>query len=160
MKKRLLAIPVAALAGVMLIAAHSGGATAAPPQPETRVTLSEIRETALRIAARVGEPSPHVEAAETTLAGAASLFTPGEAPPNITDPRTGEPWADSPVVFVAMTGHFTGDDGPIPEGVPTPTGSLMELLIDSASGSVVGEYVGHEPAPNLHELNATVTELG
>ncbi len=160
MKKRLLAVLVAATIGAVLIAVLSGGATATPAQPATQVALSEVHGTALRIASRVGEPSPRIEAAETTLGEAASLFTPGEGAPNLTDPRTGKPWADSPVIFVVMIGHFTGTDSPIPKGVPTPTGSLMELLVDSASGSVVGEYVGNETPPNLHELNATVTDLG
>ncbi len=160
MKKRLLAVLVAAAIGAILIAVLSGGATATPAQPETRVALSEVRETALRIAAIASEPSPHIEAAETTLGEAASLFTPGEGAPNVTDPRTGEPWADSPVIFVAMTGHFTGGGVPAPRGTAPPTGSLMELLIDSVSGSVVGEYIGNAATPNLRELNATVTDLG
>lgn len=89
------------------------------------------------------------------------MFAPGGGAPNVTDPRTGEPWADSPVIFMAMTGNFTGPgDVPTPRGTTPPTGSLMELLIDSASGSIVGEYIGSATAPNLHELNGTVTDLG
>lgn len=160
MTKRLLAVFVAAAIGAVLVAALSGGAAATPVQPEVRVSLSQVRETALRIAAIAGEPSPHIEAAEATLERAASLFTPGEGAPNVIDPRTGKPWAESSVVFVTMTGHFTGGDVPTPRGAAPPKGSLMDLLIDSVSGSVVGEYIGNGAVPNLHDLSPTVTDLG
>lgn len=55
----------------------------------------------------------------------------------------------TPVIFVAMTGHFTGADAPVPSGSKPITGTTMDLAIDAVSGSVVVEYVGNEPAPDL-----------
>ncbi len=138
-----------------MVAALSGGATASTTttgptstQPE-RVTVAEATGIALRVAAACGEPNPKIETAETTLEHAVSL-TGAPAPElNITDPRTGKSFADSPMILVAMTGHFTGADGPIPDGYKPPTGTTMDLAIDAVSGSVVVEYVGNEPAPDL-----------
>lgn len=155
MKKRLLPIALALACGAALVAPLSGGATASTTttgptttQPE-RVTVAEATGIALRVAAACGEPNPKIEAAETTLEHAVSLSGAPAPEPNIIDPRTGKSFADSPVILVAMTGRFTGADAPVPSGSKPITGTTMDLAIDAVSGSVVVEYVGNEPAPDL-----------
>jgi hypothetical protein len=155
LKKRLLAIALAVASGAAVIAALSVGATASTTttgptttQPE-RVTVAEATGIALQVAAVCGEPNPKIETAETTLEQAVSLSGAPAPEPTITDPRTGKSFADSPVILVAMTGHFTGADAPVPSGSKPITGTTMDLAIDAVSGSVIVEYVGNAPTPDL-----------
>jgi hypothetical protein len=162
LKKRLIPIALALACGAALVAPLSGGATASTTttgptttQPE-RVTAAEATGIALRVAAACGEPNPKIETAETTLEHAVSLTGAPAPEPNLTDPRTGNSFADSPVILVAMTGHFTGADAPVPSGSKPITGTTMDLAIDALSGSVVVEYVGNEPAPDLSTTGNSV----
>jgi hypothetical protein len=163
MRKRLFVGSIAA-AGItaILIVSLSAGASAEPTEasvPAKPLTTAEIRSLAVGTAAEDGEMAPEaVEATSGTLAQSAQATDPEDAPPVITDPRTGRPWGDSAVDVVTMRGQFTAN-GPHPAGMPAPTGTVLTLTIDAKSGRVVAQSLRNTPT-DLRQINPAVTTLG
>jgi hypothetical protein len=161
-KKLIAAVAVVAVAALITLSVwHTKGASAESRAPVVAAapTMAQIQQIALSAAARNGEPEPSdVEEASGTLGLVAGTLMPGRAGPNLTDPETGKPLAESIVDVVTMRGHFTYD-GPMPPGVPAPTGTVLSLVIDAHSGFVDGESLGSS-TPDLHDISPTVTSLG
>lgn len=159
-------IAMALVAAVVLAGIwHIKGAAAGPelqPALESAPTMADIEETALRTAAADGESAPTgMEEASGTLGQAGLVLDPrdGQAGlPEITDPRTGKPWAESAVYVVTMHGHFTSS-GPVPRNAAVPTGTVLSMVIDAKSGFVVARSLS-DTARDLHQVNPTVTKLG
>jgi hypothetical protein len=59
----------------------------------------------------------------------------------------------TPSTTVTMHGHFVLDDVPRPQGTAPPTGSVLTLVIDNASGSVTDVGLT-DSAPNLARVGA------
>ncbi len=164
MYKRLIAVAVVAAAVALGVGIwHTKGASAqnAPEAEPAEVapTMAQIDHAALEVAAREGEPAPtSVEETSGTLAQTARAIDPQDAPPTVTDPRTGKPWSESAVYIVTMQGHFTYD-GPLPRGQATPTGTTLNVVIDAKTGFVVTRSLGKAPL-DLRQISPNVITLG
>jgi hypothetical protein len=159
---------VLALLGALLAA--SSGAAGTPTASSstdgvintatpTASQLSVVQSAALKQAASAGDASPTIEATVGSMGQAQSLIDPAATQPQVIDERTGLPWSSSSVYVVSMHGHFTAAQAGTPPGYPTPSGTVMDLLIDRASGITVGVHIG-SAGTDLHSLNPTVTKLG
>lgn len=162
-KRVIAAVAVAAGVALALTAWHAKGASAqSGSQSEANVapTIAQIQQMALLSAANDGQSVPaNVEEASSTLGQVAHAIDPQDGTgPTVTDPRTGNPWAESPVYVVTMQGHFTYN-GPTPRRGKVPTGTVLTIAIDAQSGDVVAESLGGA-TPDLHAISPTVTTLG
>ncbi len=164
---RRLMIIASLLAGVLGIGigiAASTGASAesasqSPAEAEVAPIAAGVEQIALRYAAADGDAAPtDVESAPTSM-GTASTFL-NESPPMNVDPRTGEPFAQTPVYVVTMRGQFVANGVPIPHGDVVPTGSTLDLIIDAKSGFVISIYLTNEAAPDLSQLTAPQSSAG
>jgi outer membrane receptor protein involved in Fe transport len=148
----------AAIGAVSLAAAADGEAersSATAPNGVERV------DVAARLAAgAAGEPAPtNVQIAKGDLRTALTTLNPlGGGGPSVIDPRTGRPWAESPVYVVTMNGHFQLKEAHVPRGQPLPQGSVMELVIDALSERVVSRHVQSTPGADLRQLGGAVVE--
>jgi hypothetical protein len=70
-----------------------------------------------------------------TLEMAEAIIGGGSTPPQLIDPRTGKPLAQSSVYLVTMAGRFAIARH-VPENEPVPTGTRLSLVIDAALGYV------------------------
>jgi hypothetical protein len=162
MTKRRLAVAItsAAIAAVVIVSLTTGASAQSNESTGTQRPLAtgEVRSLALGTAGHDGEMAPtEIQATSGTLAQAAHATDPDDPVPTITDPRTGRPWAESPVEVVTMRGHFTSG-GPHPAGTPEPTGTVLTVTIDSASGRIVSQAIGNAPVA-MEEISPTVTKL-
>jgi hypothetical protein len=163
MRKRLLAATsMGSVIAVALIVSLTTGASAEPPEaaPAAKaLSTAEVRDRALWAAGQDGEMAPtEIEAASGTLAQSAQATDPQDPAPTITDPRTGRPWAESPVEVVTMRGQFTSN-GSHPPGTPEGTGTVLTVTIDKQSGRIVSRSLGNTPVA-LDGISPTVTKLG
>jgi hypothetical protein len=163
MIKRLVAGAAVAvgLALITLSVWHTKRASAEPQLPFATPTLGQVRETAVKVAARYYDdaaPSAMEEAGSTLAVAARAVDPSGATVPELTDPSTGKPWSESLVDTVTMRGRFIYG-GPGPSGSPVPTGTVLTVFIDATSGAVDGEILSETPV-DLHEINTTVTALG
>jgi hypothetical protein len=156
MKLRLLEAALAvALPALGVVLSQGAGAESAPSQAS--MTLLAAQGKALAIATEDGEANPQIAAAQTTLAKAVAVATPGETAPNFYNPQTQETWAtSSPVVIVTMTGHFTLHNVPIQKNAALPTGSVITLMYEPMTESLISESIKNGAAPDLDELGTTV----
>jgi hypothetical protein len=60
------------------------------------------------------------------------------------------------VDVVTEAGHFTGSDLPTPSGSAAPTGTQLTLVIDHATGDIIGVGLT-DTAPNLAQLGQTAS---
>lgn len=115
-----------------------------------RPSLSEQRILALgeQVAARSGDPRPtliqhaagtHFEAVR--ISGGDLVFE----------------WNWS--YLIAVRGHFTATDAPIPPGAKPPTGTVITLVVDARSGRVT-DFGISDRYPPLAELGPVTTDLG
>jgi hypothetical protein len=154
-----LSIAVAVILGVTLSHFQSSTAVAQNTSTtEVAPTLPQLRATALRIATKAGDKTPtSIEETSGTLGHAATAIDPQDAPPEVTDPRTGAPWASSSVDIITMRGDFEAY-GRIPRGQPVPTGTVLTFVVDAQSGFVEIISIGNA-APDLATVGANVTNL-
>src|SRR5580704_5049986 len=94
------------------IAASNGASAQSVSQPPAEVevapTAAGVEQIALRCAAADGDAAPTaVESAFTSMGTASTLLD--QSAPTIVDPRTGEPFAQTPVYVVTMRGHFVAN---------------------------------------------------
>jgi hypothetical protein len=150
--------------GVGIGVAVTGGASAQGASQsvagvEVAPTVAGVEQVALRYAAGDGDAAPtDVESASTSM-GAASALLDESAPMNV-DPRTGEPFAQTPVYVVTMRGRFVANGVPIPHGDVAPTGSTLDLIVDAKSGFVISVYITNEAALDLSQLTAPQSSAG
>jgi hypothetical protein len=170
--RRLLALVVVGASAIALVVSigfsDAKGASAEstsasePAQSEVAPTAATLQQEALTVAGDSGDPDPTaIEETSGTLGQAAMLLDPqdGQAGvPQITDPRTGRPWSESPAYVITMHGQFT-PNVPHPKGTLAPTGTVLNLIIDAKSGFVEGRSVGSS-ALNLSQINPDVTRIG
>jgi hypothetical protein len=133
-----------------------------PASSEVPPTMATLHEEALAVASASGDSAPtEIEETSGTLGQVAMLLDPqdGQASvPQITDPRTGRPWSESPAYVITMHGDFTLNF-PQPHGVPASTGTVLTLVIDAKSGFVESQSVG-SGTPNLRQINLDVSRMG
>ncbi|MGH2853949.1 MAG: hypothetical protein ACRDLF_07130 [Solirubrobacteraceae bacterium] len=98
------------------------------------------------------EQSGTVTSAEAvpTTAGAALELNPHFVPDESAMPQS---VAETPVLVVAMHGHFVYQMAKVRPGTDPPEGSTFAYTVDSATGEVAATYVGNE-SPKLSTLGA------
>lgn len=122
----------------------------APGATLTNAQVKSIEATALEVAGQDDENAPTMSIAGKTLSlkDALSSIASDTTAPEITDPRTGEPWSHSSVYLVTMQGHFSIARH-VPQGMSIPTGTQLTLAIDVATGRVVSTQLRDESPPVL-----------
>jgi hypothetical protein len=159
-------------AGASALAGTSGAAGPTSASSETAKQVldlsapsaseqTSIYATATQEAGAAGEATPSsIEATTTTMGQAQLLVSPESSNPSaVIDPRSGEPWSDSAVYAVTMHGYFTLSQAQVPRGDHAPVGTVLTMMIDRASGDVVGIHLGTAEA-NLSSLNQPVIKWG
>jgi hypothetical protein len=117
----------------------------APTGPE--LELSKVQGIALTRASWAQDTEPtDTQAAQGTFEQVRHVMDPQlvtSAPTSAGE----EAYLHSQALLVVMHGQFTLDDAPVPKGQPSPTGSVMELIVNAHTGFVEGVYLGeHEPS--------------
>jgi hypothetical protein len=127
-------------------------------RPEIRAgadTHAAVRPEALALGAAQsdGDPSPTAQQSvkTTVLDGAMTLSPPGSEAP--TDSAAARASLSKKAELVVLHGHFTLGSAPVPRGASTPTGSVLSLVIDEATGAIVFTALTNH-APSLHSLEA------
>lgn len=93
----------------------------------TAITDGQAVGLARAVAAQDGENAPSaIEMVRSTHALALRYVDPGET-------TTAD---DGNVVVLVLHGHFTASQGPHPPGAAPPSGSVMTLVLDAASGQL------------------------
>ncbi len=159
---RWLAVLSVLAVGVTIGVASIGGAAAAgvaqPPAGGAQSGVEGADVAARMDATAAGDAAPeNVQIAKADLRGAMQTLNPAGGVPNVTDPRTGRPFGESPVYVVTMSGQFRLDEAHVPRGQSLPEGSVMEVVVDALSERVISRHVQSSPAAELRQLGA-VTE--
>jgi hypothetical protein len=166
---------VAAL-GVVITVVSTSGASAQSPAADEAAARAEVQNVsalsseetsviyaqAMRAAEQASDPAPEaIELTVTTMGAATELLEGSNQPANntITDPRTGEPWADSAVYVVAMRGNFVLSNVSVRKGAEAPRGADLTLLIDRQLDKIVGVHVS-DASNSLQSLGTPVTAWG
>jgi hypothetical protein len=122
-------------AGVM----HPVGAKAIP--------LSAVAQIAAERAAQDGGAPPHsMTVSQATLGQALEAIRPNsvrQAREHANAAQTA--YLSTPTDLVELHGSFTLKDIPVPRGAPTPTGTVLRLLVNADTGEVEGRWVGSAP---------------
>jgi hypothetical protein len=148
-KRRLVAVMVLAgvalFVGVQVLSASAGPsqATAADPfagyvtPSGPDIPLEKVVALADARSAEAGQPDPPMSEGKGTLEAAMRTI---DRSTNLTEQtsRGYRAMLATPVDLVVMQGHFTLGDALVPAGRPAPTGSVLDLVIDSHTGAVIG----------------------
>jgi len=161
----MLALSVVGLASIAVtqVISASAGTSPAPSPPVSdpfaaymppsgpELPLAQILTTARSDSVRAGVPSPSaVAVAQGSLREVMRTVNPDVTLPS--SPGGGqEAWLNSTVDLVSMHGGFTLHDAHVPHGYPAPTGSVLDLVIDTHSGELVGRILGTS-TPDLQQL--------
>jgi hypothetical protein len=147
-------IPAQSPTEIQRIAEKGPPVTEAPPTgPE--LSLSEIRQIALKYARLANNADPSViSVAQGSFASARAVV---EANVDTNAPSGSDklPWSANSTYLVVMHGNFTLDNVPIPPGHPSPTGTVMGLILDAHTGFPEGRYVG-PTTPDLQMLGPVI----
>lgn len=118
------------------------------PGPEPRLGEDKILALATQAATGAGDPSPSlIQHAEGTHFDAV-LISSGDLVFE---------WNWS--VLIALRGHFTANGAPIPAGAKAPTGTVLTLVVNAATGEVTDFGIG-DIYPPLVQLGPVTTDLG
>jgi hypothetical protein len=122
-------------------------------QTGPELSLSEVKQIALKYAGLAQEPSPStISVAQGSFADAQAIMESsigGQAPSGKV------PWSNSSVYLVVMHGNFTLDDVPTPPERKGPAGTVMGLILDAHTGFREGRSLG-VVAPNLEALGPVI----
>jgi hypothetical protein len=128
----------ALLVGLVLFE-FTGGASASAP------TVSDLTQVALTVSARNGVTAPTNIEYVTTTRKAANLLLAGASVDS-----------DESVTVFQMTGPFTGYGASVPMGANLPTGTVLTVIIDSATGRVSDWGIGPSTMATLAHLGNPV----
>jgi hypothetical protein len=118
------------------------------PGPEPRLGRHTILALALKAAAADGDPSPRlIQHAEGTRFEAV-LISSGDLV-----------FAWNWSVLIAVRGHFIAKGAPIPPGAKPPTGTVLTLVVDAATGQVADFGIGNRYPP-LAKLGPVTSDRG
>lgn len=163
-KRRLVVVMVLAgvalFVGVQVLSASAGPsqATAADPfagyvtPSGPDIPLEKVVALADARSAEAGQPDPPMSEGKGTLEAAMRTI---DRSTNLTEQtsRGYRAMLATPVDLVVMQGHFTLGDALVPAGRPTPTGSVLDLVIDSHTGAVIGRAL---PTPEQQQQSEGV----
>ncbi|HEX3618589.1 MAG TPA: hypothetical protein VHU61_18730 [Solirubrobacteraceae bacterium] len=139
-------VAAATAAALVLASVGSGAATAGNP-----MTAAQIKSLVLSGAAAMGDSTPTdiSYSALTTRNGALAASGSGAS--------MGGAYGSASGYFVVVAhGEFTAYDAPIPNGAKIPTGTVMTLVVDAATGEVTDSGVQHG-SPDLSTLGPVTT---
>jgi hypothetical protein len=132
----------AIVGGAQILSASATGPPAAEPFARVvipsgpELPLEKIEGIAQAHSEQAGEPTPTMSVGKGTLEDAMRSIDPSTSFPETSSGiRT---MLSEPVVLVVMHGSFTLNDAHVRKGDPAPTGSVLDLVIDSHNGAVVG----------------------
>lgn len=126
-----------------------------PSGPE--LPLERIQEIARAHSEQAGELRPSMSVGKGTLEDAMRSIDPSTSFP---ETSVGiRKMLSEPVVLVVMHGNFTLNDAHVRKGEPAPTGSVLDLVIDSHTGGVVGRALPIQQEAGGLPL-ATVASVG
>jgi hypothetical protein len=136
----------ATAAALVLATAGSGAATAGDP-----MTAAQIKSLVVTDAAGMGDNTPTdiSYSALTTRNGALAASGSGAW-------MGGADGSAGGYFVVVAHGDFTAYDAPIPNGVKIPTGTVMTLVVDAATGDVTDSGLQHD-TPDLSTLGPVTT---
>jgi hypothetical protein len=139
-------VAAATAAALVLASVGSGAATAGNP-----MTAAQIKSLVVSGAAAMGDSTPTdiSYSALTTRNGALAASGSGAS--------MGGAYGSASGYFVVVAhGEFTAYDAPIPNGAKIPTGTVMTLVVDAATGEVTDSGVQHD-SPDLSTLGPVTT---
>ena len=157
MRRRLLMLggsTIASTIAAVAIASGQPGANAAagsvnaPPTTVAGLTETQVMSIAIQGATAAGDPKPTDIAHSTGTRAQANLLAAGETVPG-----------DQPSLLIVEHGRFIASNAPTPPGAPAPTGTVLTLVVDQATGQVTDTGI-QGSTPDLHELGAVTTDLG
>ncbi|MFI4977205.1 MAG: hypothetical protein ACHQC8_00785 [Solirubrobacterales bacterium] len=170
MKRLLLAVTVVAgaIAGATQLSAASSPAPAKafasvliPSGPELSVT--RVEEIAQTQAGQAGDVGPSMSLGKGTLEQAMRSIDPSTTFPEAgTSTETGaqiRKMLSEPVALVVMQGQFTLTNARVRKGAPPPTGSVLDLVVDSHTGAVVGRALPIRQEVPIQEGGALVSAV-
>jgi hypothetical protein len=115
---------------------------AIPGGPE--ISVQRVEEIAQTEAVRAGDVAPSMSLGKGTLMEAMRSIDPSTSFPEAETAANPEASAQirtmlsEPVTLIVMHGEFTLDNAHVRKGDPPPTGTLLDLVVDSHTGTVVG----------------------
>jgi hypothetical protein len=163
-KRRLVVVMVLAgaalFAAVQVLSASAGPSQATPADPFAGyvtpsgpdIPLERVVALADARSAEAGQPDPPMSEGKGTLEAAMRTI---DRSTNLTEQtsRGYRAMLATPVDLVVMQGRFTLGDALVPAGRPMPTGSVLDLVIDSHTGAVIGRAL---PTPEQQQQNESV----
>jgi hypothetical protein len=168
MKRLLLVmmVVVGAVAGGAQISASAS--STAPVKPLLSVTiptgpelpLKQVEEIALTNAEQAGDAGPSMALGKGTLEDAMRSIDPTTTFPetetsNETSAEIHE-MLNEPVTLVVMQGQFTLTNAHVRKGDPPPTGSVLDLVINSRTGAVMGRALPIQQEVLIQQEGITV----
>jgi hypothetical protein len=132
-----------------------------PSGPELPVT--HVEEIAQTQAARAGDAGPSMSLGKGTLEQAMRSIDPSTAFPQTEASASTETGAQirkmlsEPVTLVVMQGQFTLINAHLRKGAPPPTGAVLDLVVDSHTGAVVGRALPIRQEVPIQEGGALVS---
>jgi hypothetical protein len=118
-------------------------------QPTTKASPEKILSIARSEAERDGEANPSITVSKGSFENAMRSVDPSTVIP---EGEAGQrAMYATPVSLVAMQGTFTLPNAKVPRGAPAPKGSVLDLIINEHTGTIMGRIL---PSPS--ELAAQV----
>jgi hypothetical protein len=121
-----------------------------------KLPLERVLSIARGEAQAAGDENPPISWGEGTLQEAKRTIDPSDATTEPTDPGL-RSQLERPVDLVVMTGHFTLGGVSVPLGGGVPVGEVLDLVIDSHSGEVVGRAL---PLPGQQSASRAAATNG
>jgi hypothetical protein len=128
--------------GSSLATAGAGGPNGRPQLPEYRIV-----QTAERAAAQAGDPRPTLIQHSAGSRQEANLVSSGDGVP-------GGRWS----YLIAERGNFVLKNASVPSGARAPSGSVLTMIVDAATGRVTDGGVS-DRYPRLATLGPVTTDL-
>jgi hypothetical protein len=112
-------------------------------QPTTKASPEKILSIARSEAARDDEANPTITVSKGSFEDAMRSVDPSTVIP---EGEAGQrAMYATPVSLVAMQGSFTLQNAKVPHGAPAPKGSVLDLIINEHTGSIMGRIL---PSPS------------
>ncbi len=141
-------LPAVALlltAALVTIILWGGGSTAHATAPPT-LSATQIDTDALTMAADLGDSSPTlIQHVSGTRADENQVTGGGVVP------------GDGASVLIAMKGTFVDSAASVPMGAQAPTGTVLTLVVDTATNTVT-DFGVDDTYPDLSQLGAVTTD--
>ncbi|MFI4977300.1 MAG: hypothetical protein ACHQC8_01260 [Solirubrobacterales bacterium] len=128
--------------------------------------MTDIEEVAQTQAAQAGDAAPSMSLGKGTLEQAMRSIDPSTTFPETEASASTEMGAQirkmlsEPVTLVVMQGQFTLTNARVRKGVSPPTGSVLDLVVDSHTGAVVGRALPIRQEVPIQEGGAIVSSRG